>query len=76
MYIEDKENFVKEFGELLARYGVEDVLELHYTQVITDSWDTEEYVKIIFTNGYEQVVNVHMDSLGAIVKDIMKCLMD
>ena len=74
MYIEDKESFVKEFGELLAKYGIEDVKEIRYEKNITDEWDTEEHVIVTFDGDQHMRVNVHMDSLPAIIRDVMYAL--
>ena len=69
MYNEDKDAFVKELGELLAKFGVEDVMAMYYQK---DDW--KEVVEVKFWNGQSITVNVHMDSLDAIVIDVMNAL--
>lgn len=69
MYIEDKENFVKELGELLSKYGVEQIEKLTYLKN-----NDLEFVKVDFVGGGNVMVNVHMDSLAAIVRDVMRAL--
>ena len=67
--MENKELFVKELGELLRRYGVEDVAYLEYKRE-----GSLETVTITFHGGHQTVVNVSMDSYAAIVRDVMKAL--
>lgn len=67
--MENKEMFVKELGDLLQRYGVEDVAYLRYKRE-----GSLETVTITFHGGHQMVVNVSMDSYAAIVRDVMKAL--
>lgn len=65
---ETKNNFVREFGELLAKYNIEDVGALLYSNI------DEEKVTILFERGTFREVNVSLDSLPAIIRDVMKAL--
>ena len=67
--MENKELFVKQLGELLSRYGVENVAYLEYKRE-----GSLETVTITFHGGHQTVVNVSMDSYAAIVRDVMKAL--
>lgn len=67
--MENKEAFVKELGELLRRYGVEDVAYLRYKRE-----GSLETVTITFHGGHQIEVGVSMDSYAAIVRDVMKAL--
>lgn len=67
--MENKELFVKELGELLRKYGVENVQALKY-----EKSKTLEVVTITFCDGYQFGVDVSMDSYAAIVRDVMKAL--
>lgn len=71
--MEDKEQFVKEFGELLNKYEVENIKELKYTNASKDGCITE-YVTVVYNDGYTFSLSVSMDSLATIVKDIMRAL--
>lgn len=71
--MENKEQFVKEFGELLNKYGVEDIKELKYTNASKDGCITE-YVTVVYNDGYSYSLSVAMDSLAAIVRDVMMTL--
>lgn len=77
MYIENKKEFVKDLGHLLSNYGIEGIDSMDYTK--------EDDIEIVtihcsqLINGYEKdkwyiKVNVHMDSLLAIIKDIITAL--
>lgn len=70
---EVKSKFVKEFGELLNKYGVEDIKELKYTDASKDGCITE-YVTVVHNDGYTYSLSVSMDSLAAIIRDVMKTL--
>lgn len=67
--MENKEAFVKEFGDLLRKYGVEDVAYLKYERK-----GDVEVVIITFHGGHQMAVNVSMDSYAAIVRDVMRAL--
>lgn len=67
--MENKETFVKELGELLRKFGVENVSALKYERK-----DSLETVRVIFYDGYSYLVDVSMDSYAAIVRDVMKTL--
>lgn len=71
--MENKEQFVKEFGELLNKYEVENIKELKYTNASKDGCITE-YVTVVYNDGYTFSLSVAMDSLAAIVRDIMRAL--
>lgn len=67
--MEDKATFVDEFGRLLARNGVGDVVKLEY---IMDKALWRESVIIHFRGGGQRTVNVSADSIPAMIRDIMK----
>lgn len=67
--MENKASFVYELGELLRKYGVENVQALKY-----EKSKTLEVVTITFCDGYQFGVDVSMDSYAAIVRDVMKTL--
>ena len=67
--MENKEAFVKELGELLHKYRVEDINALKYERD-----GNLEIVNIIFCNGTKFTVNVSMDSYAAIIRDVMRKL--
>lgn len=70
---EVKAEFVKELGQLLNKYGVEDIKELKYEDRSTET-NIEEWVTVIFNDGYSYKQSVAMDSLEAIVRDVMRSL--
>lgn len=67
---ENKEAFVQELGELLAKYSRENIAGMNYEK---DS-DGFEAVTIRYTNGYEKTANVTGDSVIGILSDIYKAL--
>lgn len=67
--IQTKAAFVQELSQLLKKFEIEDVGDLIYSNI-----DSDEKVTIFFRNGNYTEVNVHMDSLAAIVRDVMKAL--
>lgn len=67
---ENKEAFVQELGELLAKYSRDDIAGMSYEK---DS-DGFEAVTIRFTNGYEKSRNVTGDSVIGILSDVYKAL--
>ena len=67
--MENKEAFVKEFGELLQNFGVEDIAYMKYERK-----GNAEIVKVTFHDGHQLAVNVSMDSYAAIIRDIMRAL--
>ena len=70
---EVKAEFVRELGQLLNKYGVEDIKELKYEDRSTET-NIEEWVTVIFNDGYSYKQSVAMDSLEAIVRDVMRSL--
>lgn len=68
---ENKEAFTKELGELLSRYDQFNVDKLIYEKGSGHGNDYE-IVRIIYKDGYDQVVNVHMDSLSALARDVLR----
>lgn len=70
MMDENKSGFVRELGELLAKYSREDIAALTYHM----DDDGFEAVTIRFGNGYEKTVNVTYDSVIAIMQDVFKAL--
>ena len=72
MYKDDystKAAFVQELSQVLSRFEVEDVSNLIYSQV-----NGRETVVIFFRSGGIKEVDVSMDSLAALTRDIMKAL--
>lgn len=70
--MENKKEFVEEFGRLLCKYRVENIVRLEYVKD-----DDGEKVIIymhdqIFDMEFTEEVSVNMDSLSAIVRDVMK----
>jgi hypothetical protein len=70
---EVKAEFVKELGQLLNKYGVEDIKELKYEDRSTET-NIEEWVTVIFNDDYSYKQSVAMDSLAAVVRDVMRSL--
>ena len=65
---EDKAGFVKDFAALLQKTSeYSDIERMDYVKN-----DEEEVVYITYTSGAQQVINVHMDSLSAIMRDFFK----
>lgn len=63
--MEDKTNFVRELGELFAKYKVGSVASYEF--------DKEKQIVIMTCpNGHQKFINVYADSLAAIVVDLGK----
>lgn len=62
-----KDNFIKEFGELVAKYNISNIESMKYEN---DSLD--EYVIVTYKNGYQKKIYVTLDSLKAMIIDIIK----
>ena len=60
---QDRQLFVSNLGVLLSQ--TREGIELCYL-------DENETVHVIHKNGYEQCVNINMDSYAAIIRDVMK----
>ena len=67
--MENKKKFIEELGVLLLMYSREEVEKLEYI-----NRDSEELVRITYTNGYKKYVNVWGDSCIAIMSDIYKAM--
>lgn len=67
--MENKKAFVREFGELLHKFGVEEIVHMEYERK-----GSLETVVITFHGGGQIEVNVSMDSYVAIIRDVMKML--
>ena len=72
--MENKKEFVEELGRLLCKYRVENIVRLEYVKD-----DSGERVIIythdpIFDIEFTEEVNVNMDSLAAIIRDVMNAL--
>lgn len=67
--LEDRRLFVRNLGWLLSqtREGVVSC------ELVSEKPD-EEYVAITFKGEYQRLVNVHMDSYAAIVRDVAKAI--
>lgn len=72
MYKDDAETkavFIQDLRNLLVNYEVVDVGDMFYSNI-----DNKEKVTIFFKSGGVKEINVSMDSLAAMVRDIMKAL--
>lgn len=72
MYKDDSETkavFVQELKNLLVKYEIEDIGDMFYSNI-----DGKEKVTILFKSNGVKEINVSMDSLAAMVRDIMKSL--
>ena len=67
--LEDRRIFVRNLGWLLSQTR-EDVIGC---ELVSEKPD-EEYVAITFKGDYQRLVNVHMDSYAAIVRDVAKAI--
>ena len=72
--MENKKEFVEELGILLCKHRVENIVRLEYVKD-----DSGERVIIythdpIFDIEFKEEVNVNMDSLAAIIRDVMNAL--
>lgn len=70
--MENKKEFVEEFGRLLCKYRVENIVRLEY---VKDDGGEKVIIYMhdpIFDIEYTEEVSVNMDSLAAIVRDVMK----
>lgn len=66
--MEDKKGFVEDLGNLFSKYCV-DIEGMKYFKP-GDEYNEE--VVITYTDGYQQRVDVYMDSILAILQDIAK----
>lgn len=71
--MEDKTGLVRELGDLLHKYEIEDISHLEYIKESSKGC-ISEIVRIYFCSGHTIDVNVNMDSLAAIIRDVMKVL--
>ena len=62
-----KDNFIKEFGELVAKYNISNVESMKY-----ENNSLDEYVIVTYKNGYQKKIYVTLDSLKAMIIDIIK----
>jgi hypothetical protein len=74
---EDKEAFVREFGALLAKWGIQGVESMEYRKncpyPYTHSENkVSEGVIVKFEGGGSKVADVSADSLQAIMTDVMR----
>ena len=62
---QDRRQFVKNLGILLkqTREGI-----------VGAYLDDSEHVHVVYTNAYEEIINVNMDSYLAIIRDVTKGL--
>ena len=67
--MENKKKFIEGLGMLLIMYSREKVRRLEYIEK-----DSEEFVCITYTNGYEKYVNISGDSCIAIMNDVYKAM--
>lgn len=62
-----KAQFVNELGRLFSKYGIADITALTYREGEV----YEEEVLVTYYGGGHRLINVNMDSLTAIVSDIV-----
>ena len=67
--MENKEQFIREYGELLARHEVNNIEKCEYLEE-----NGEEYFKIIYRGGHTKKVCITCDSLWAIIIDTANSL--
>lgn len=67
--MENKKKFIEELGRILVMYSREEVEKLEYIRK-----DSEEFVCIIYMNGYKKYVNIWGDSCIAIMSDVYKAM--
>lgn len=67
--MENKQKFVEELGRILMMYSREEVEKLEYIRK-----NSEEFVCIVYMNGYKKYVNIWGDSCIAIMNDIYKAI--
>ena len=65
-----KKKFVEEFGELLAKYGVNSIQGAKY---FIDHLGNE-IVEVSFGGDHSYVTNVNCDSISALIRDVIKGL--
>ena len=68
---ERKTSFVEDFGKILKKHNVETVTDLRYERTKLNGC-YQETVTVLFQGGGSKRVNVTLDSLAAIVRDIMR----
>ena len=66
--MEDKKGFVEDLGNLLSKYH-SDVEKMEYFK---PGKEYNEEVVITYAGGYQQTVDVYMDSIPAIFQDIAR----
>ena len=66
--MEDKKGFVEDLGNLISKYCV-DIEGMEYFK---PGNEYNEEVVITYVDGYQQTIDVHMDSILAILQDIAK----
>ena len=67
--MENKQKFIEELGKILMMYSREEVEKLEYVKE-----HDEEFVCIIYMNGYKKYVNIWGDSCIAIMSDVYKAI--
>lgn len=67
--MENNEKFVEELGKILMMYSREEVEKLEYIRK-----NSEEFVCIVYMNGYKKYVNIWGDSCIAIMSDVYKAM--
>ena len=68
--MEDKKGFVENLGNLLSKYCV----EIKGMEYFKPGKEYNEEVVITYAGGYQQTVDVYMDSIPAIFQDIARDL--
>ena len=66
---ENKAGFVRELGELLAKYSREDIAGMNYDK------DSDGFEAVTIRYGYEKTANVTGDSVIGILSDVYKALL-
>ena len=68
--MENKKEFVKEYGEFLAKFGIQDIAKMEYIE----EPNGEEWCEITYTSGHIKRVCVTCDSMWCIVMDTVQSL--
>ena len=66
--MEDKKGFVEDLGNLLSKY----CFQIEGMEYFKHGKEYNEEVVITYTAGYQQTIDVYMDSILAILQDIAK----
>ena len=74
MYYGEKANkaaFAHELGELMQRYGVCDIVAIHYRSADNgDATRFDEELLVTYAYGDQRIINVNMDSIDGMMRDL------